>query len=258
VVRTRRRLATTAKPGSSYARKELWTVRCEGDGGGHGHAVVECLQEVCDAAGRVGEGEHGTAVDGGCGVGGGDEVAEDAGVAGEEALVDEEVVAAGAEGDVAVAKGEVGVSDEGHEQVRVGTFFKFLSFCAMADIAAALRLVPGAPPPIALSKSQRKKRKTGTKSRTPGSPADGSVTLPDAPSADGPPDEDLKADNVAPEPAAASEAPTHDDLGPKSSPVVELLQKRMRTLNKKIVCPFVFSPCAVNSADLDSPGSKAT
>ena len=112
----------------------------------------------------------------------------------------------------------------------------------MADIAPTLRLVPGAPQPIALSKSQRKKRKTGTKSRTPGSPAEGSVTLPDAPSAapvDSIPNEtDPKEDNVVPEPVAASEAATHDDLNPKCSPVVELLQKRMRALNKKIVCPL--------------------
>lgn len=119
----------------------------------------------------------------------------------------------------------------------------------MAEVAAAPRLVPGAPPPIALSKSQRKKRRTGAKSKTPGSPTEGSVTLPDAPStalvdgADGAPDEiDPKEDNTAPEPAPASEAPTHDDLNTKSSPVIELVQKRMRALNKKIVCiirPFI-------------------
>lgn len=111
----------------------------------------------------------------------------------------------------------------------------------MAEVASALRLVPGAPPPLVTSKSQRKKRKTGTKSKTPGSPAEGSVTIPDAPSTavieDRVPNEtDLKEDNVVPEPVAASEAPTHDDLNSKVSPVVELMQKRMRALNKKIVC----------------------
>lgn len=109
----------------------------------------------------------------------------------------------------------------------------------MAETASALRLIPGAPPPVAQSKSQRKKRKTGTKSKTPGSPADGSVTLPDAPSAvlvDSAPNEtDTKEDNAAHELVAASEAPTHDDLNPKSSPIIELVQKRMRALNKKIV-----------------------
>ncbi|KAF8552515.1 hypothetical protein OG21DRAFT_1477706 [Imleria badia] len=108
----------------------------------------------------------------------------------------------------------------------------------MAEITSALRLVPGAPPPIASSKSQRKKRKTGTKSKTPGSPAEGSVTLPDAPSvvpADSAPNEtDPKEDNAAAEHVAPSEAPTHDDLNPKSSPIIELVQKRMRALNKKI------------------------
>lgn len=109
----------------------------------------------------------------------------------------------------------------------------------MAEIASS-RHIPGALLPIAQSKSQRKKRRAGTKSKTPGSPAEGSVTLPDAPSApaDSAPNEtDTKEDNIALEPAPASEAPTHDDpLGPKSSPIIELVQKRMRTLNKKIVC----------------------
>ncbi|KAG6378052.1 hypothetical protein JVT61DRAFT_13733 [Boletus reticuloceps] len=108
----------------------------------------------------------------------------------------------------------------------------------MAETAPATRLVPGAPPPVAQSKSQRKKRKTGTKSKTPESPAEGSVTIPDAPCAalaDSAPNEiDLKEDNTVPEPAAASEAPTHDDVNPKCSPVIELVQKRMRALNKKI------------------------
>jgi len=125
----------------------------------------------------------------------------------------------------------------------------------MAEPVALPRLVPGAPPPIALSKSQRKKRKTGAKSKTPGSPAEGSVTIPDAPSAVlivSPPNEtDPKEDIVPTEPVAPSEAPTHDDLNPKSSPVIELVQKRMRALNKKIVCPLrplIPPPCGVNSA----------
>ena len=88
---------------------------------GYGRAVVQGLQEVCDAAGRVGEGEDGAALDGGCGVDGGDEVAEDVGVADEEALVDDEIVGAGEDDDVPVAKGEIRVSDEGHDQVSVGT-----------------------------------------------------------------------------------------------------------------------------------------
>lgn len=110
----------------------------------------------------------------------------------------------------------------------------------MADVDSAPRFVPGAPAPVAASKLQKKKRKTGTKSKTPGSPEEGSITIPDAPSialVDRAPNEtDVKEDNVALELVAASEAPTHDELSSKHSPVVELLQKRMRALNKKIVC----------------------
>ena len=112
----------------------------------------------------------------------------------------------------------------------------------MAEVAPAPRVIPGAPPPVAPSKSQKKKRRTGAKSKTPGSPAEDSVTIPDAPSPapiDGTPNEtDIKEDNAPHELAAASEAPTHDDANPKASPVIELVQKRMRTLNKKIVCCF--------------------
>lgn len=92
--------------------------------GAHGHAVIESLQEMGDAAGRVGEGEHGPALDGGGRVDGADDVMEDGRVAHEETPVDDEVIRAGEEDDVAVDKGEIGVSDElavgGHDQVIVG------------------------------------------------------------------------------------------------------------------------------------------
>ncbi|KAF9227464.1 hypothetical protein BS17DRAFT_695297 [Gyrodon lividus] len=108
----------------------------------------------------------------------------------------------------------------------------------MVDTASNSRIVPGAPPSIAPSKSQRKKRKTGNKSKTPDSPAEGSVVIPDATSPvlaeKAPEEDDVKEGNVAPELVAASEAPTYDEVSPKPSPVIELLQKRMRTLNKKI------------------------
>lgn len=106
-------------------------------------------------------------------------------------------------------------------------------------MAEAPRLVPGAAPQVAPSKSQRKKRKTGAKSKTPGSPADGSVTIPDAPSpapVDGTPNEtDVKIEHPSHELVPASEAPAHDDLNSKSSSVLDLMQKRARALNKKIV-----------------------
>lgn len=236
--------------------------------GRYRHAVIQRPEEKCDAAGGVGQGEDGPAVDGGCGVDGGDEVAEDGRVADEEAPVHDEVIGAGEHGDVAVDKRKVVVH---HEQRGNFTGVKWPPFSTspsfarlpMAELAAAPRLVPGAPQPIAQSRSQRKKRKTGAKSKTPGSPAEGSVTIPDAPAVlvvTAPNNTDPKEDNLATEPVPPSEAATHDDLNPKSSPVIELVQKRMRALNKKIVCLSVLlSPllAALTRRPHNSLGSQA-
>ena len=195
---------------------------------------------------------------------------EDLRVSDEKTLMYDEIIGPGEDDDVAVDKGEISVSDElelvvGHDDEQHSWEFRLCSLqippatsstpssFTMAEIA---RLIPGAAPPVAQSKSQRKKRKTGAKSKTPGSPAEGSVTIPDDPSpaiVDSTPNEtDIKEDN-AHELVAASEAPTHDDLNPKSSAVIELVQKRMRSLNKKIVCFFVplssLKACVINSDD---------
>jgi len=101
----------------------------------------------------------------------------------------------------------------------------------MVDAQTA-RIVPGAPP---LSKTQKKKRRTN-KPKTADSPVEGSVIIPDAtPAALAPEQEVMKEATVAPEPIAPSEAATFDDPTFKSSPVVEILQKRLKALNKKIV-----------------------
>ncbi|KAL4078505.1 hypothetical protein V8B97DRAFT_1937661 [Scleroderma yunnanense] len=109
----------------------------------------------------------------------------------------------------------------------------------MADITSpATRIIPGAPPALPSSKSQRKKRKAN-KTKTPDSPAEGSPSLPDAHSSTpldkAPEESEAKEVAGAVEFAAASEAPTNDDAQLKPSPVIELLQKRMRALNKKIL-----------------------
>ncbi|KAG0703238.1 hypothetical protein DFH29DRAFT_829375, partial [Suillus ampliporus] len=104
----------------------------------------------------------------------------------------------------------------------------------MVDAPITVRVVPGAVPPVPLSKTQKKKRRSN-KPKTADSPAEGSVIIPDATSA-APVDrapEEAKEGTVAPELVAPSEAPTFDDLTSRSSPVVELLQKRLKALNKK-------------------------
>ncbi|KAG1861611.1 hypothetical protein DFJ58DRAFT_777566 [Suillus subalutaceus] len=103
--------------------------------------------------------------------------------------------------------------------------------------APNVRVVPGALPPTSQTKTQKKKHRSN-KPKTADSPAEGSVIVPDTTPAalvDRAPEEaDVKEGAVAPELVAPSEAPTFDDLTTKSSPVVELLQKRLKALNKKI------------------------
>ena len=110
----------------------------------------------------------------------------------------------------------------------------------MASVAPAVaRTVPGAPPVIVPPKSQKKNRKSN-KAITPDTPVEGSPVLLDANSTtplDKAPEECGEKEGTGPvEFAAASEPPTNDEAVSKPSPVVELLQKRMRALNKKIVC----------------------
>ncbi|KIM61593.1 hypothetical protein SCLCIDRAFT_121600 [Scleroderma citrinum Foug A] len=106
-----------------------------------------------------------------------------------------------------------------------------------ATTPAVTRIVPGAPPVIVPSKSQKRKRKSN-KTKTPDSPVEGSPSLvdvnPTTPLDKAPEESEAKECTGPVELVAASETPTNDDALLKPSPVVELLQKRMRALNKKI------------------------
>ncbi|KAL0956683.1 hypothetical protein HGRIS_002811 [Hohenbuehelia grisea] len=101
----------------------------------------------------------------------------------------------------------------------------------MADVTSQ-RVVPGAPPPAPLSKNQKKKRKTKAKGDDG---VDAPVAVPDSTSAalieKAPEIEDVKEGSVAPELVAQ---PLDDDDLLKSSPIVELVNKRFRATNKKI------------------------
>lgn len=106
----------------------------------------------------------------------------------------------------------------------------------MAELAQ--RVVPGAPPPAPLSKAQKKKRRGGKKEDEAQSP----VALSDAHAAAlterAPDDTDIKSGAVAeelvvlPEPAKEDQP---EQTVAKSSPVIELLMKRIKALHKKIV-----------------------
>ncbi|TFK94620.1 hypothetical protein K466DRAFT_292806 [Polyporus arcularius HHB13444] len=109
----------------------------------------------------------------------------------------------------------------------------------MPDTPAPLtpRIVPGAPPPAPVTKSQKKKRK-GPKTKE-GSDAGSHVVVPDTTSAalieKAPEEADIKEGVVAPQlvaqPSEDAQTPTTDV---KPSPVVEMLNKRLRTNGKKI------------------------
>ena len=102
------------------------------------------------------------------------------------------------------------------------------------------RIVPGAPPPAPLSKSQKKKRKAKKPSEsTPESP-----TVLDPPPANekAPESAVAREDSIAPEPAAQPESLAtplpEEELGLKPSPIVELITKRLKATTKKIVRHF--------------------
>lgn len=116
-------------------------------------------------------------------------------------------------------------------------FESLLLLFTMADTNPVTRIVPGAPPSVAQTKSRRKKRKAN-KTKTPDSPTEGSVVLPDATSTsplDKAPENSETRENLdIIEFGSASEAATNDDALLRPGPVVEFLQKRMKALNKKI------------------------
>jgi hypothetical protein len=111
------------------------------------------------------------------------------------------------------------------------------------------RVVPGAPPPTPLSKSQKKKRKakkTGD--------AEEPLTIPDSTSAalieKAPEPSELQGDAVAPELVAKvepSSSTPDDEAFYKPSPIVELINKRLKATAKKIVF-LTLSPRARLSA----------
>jgi hypothetical protein len=101
----------------------------------------------------------------------------------------------------------------------------------------ALRVVPGAPESVT-SKSQRKRRKGGSKA--PPSPA---TAVPDATSAalleQAPDATSVREGSVAPELVAESTTPAPADEERKKSSVWELVNKRQKATQKKIVRVFV-------------------
>ena len=99
------------------------------------------------------------------------------------------------------------------------------------------RIVPGAPPPTPLSKSQKKKRKAKKPAEsTPESPT---ILDPSALVEKAPESVETREGSVIPEQPAQPESQAtpalEEELGLKLSPIVELITKRLKATTKKIV-----------------------
>ncbi|KAJ7594568.1 hypothetical protein C8J56DRAFT_927057 [Mycena floridula] len=108
----------------------------------------------------------------------------------------------------------------------------------MTEAAASTqtsRIVPGAPPPLPLSKTQKKKRKGKGKSNGDEPSSPGPLSAPLAAAVvekASEPEAALQNGHVAPQ--AQSETPIEPETSFKPSPIVELINKRLKASNKKI------------------------
>ena len=111
-------------------------------------------------------------------------------------------------------------------------------------LSATARLVPGAPPP---SKSQKKKKSKSAKKTS--EQEDEHTEVPDTEAAalidHAPTESEVREGSVAPELIVRSTStrpvsPSADDKDGKSSALVEMLNKRLKATNKKVVCTCLF------------------
>jgi hypothetical protein len=111
-----------------------------------------------------------------------------------------------------------------------------------AASVATQRIVPGAPPPAPVSKSQRKKRKTQKK----GDDENGieSPVIANAPGSIGTANsehnyaEEKPAEAPTAPETAGTQTPALVDEEAKPSPIVDFIGKRLKQTTKKIVCIF--------------------
>lgn len=123
----------------------------------------------------------------------------------------------------------------------------------MSEVSSpAQRSIPGAPPPAGVPKSQKKKRKTGKKATD-----QDDASIPDIASAalveEAPKPEDIKVGDVTPELLVQQDdrEPSSATLKPASA-IVDMLNKRMKAINKKIVRFFQHFPTCFYAISLTS------
>ena len=106
------------------------------------------------------------------------------------------------------------------------------------------RIVPGAPPPTPLSKTQKKKRKAKAKSAEPGdAPAVPEALTEKLPELSEPHETTLAPEAIAQSDSQMSLLPEEEVLL-KPSPIVDLIHKRLNATTKKIVSTLLFSNTA--------------
>jgi len=111
----------------------------------------------------------------------------------------------------------------------------------MPEAVVQQRIVPGAPPPAPLSKTQKKKRKAKTaKSENDDAPTTPELTTNNAALTEKAPEPaEIQEGAVAPELIARTDSQgitiPEEDVLLKPSPIVDLVHKRLKATTKKIV-----------------------
>ena len=127
------------------------------------------------------------------------------------------------------------------KQLHINSFKKYLFPPKKMPEPVVQRIVPGAPPPTPLSKTQKKKRKAKAKSAEPGD----APALPEAASAA--PTEKTPEQEVILAPEVIAQSDSQMSLLPeeevllKPSPIVDLIHKRLKATTKKIVLTLLLS-----------------
>ena len=107
------------------------------------------------------------------------------------------------------------------------------------------RIVPGAPPPTPLSKTQKKKRKVKAKSAEPGDASALPEATSAAPTEKTPESPEIREPTLAPDVIAQSDSQMsllpEEEVLLKPSPIVDLIHRRLKATTKKIVSTLVFS-----------------
>ncbi|KAF5393198.1 hypothetical protein D9757_000532 [Collybiopsis confluens] len=132
----------------------------------------------------------------------------------------------------------------------------------MAQVSAQ-RLIPGAPPPPSASKSQLKKKRK-TKTKTNEQTVDSTVEIPDSTAAalveKAPEPSDIQEGSVAPElvaqPSRAESQPP-DDSTLNLSPIVDLVNKRLKATNKKTASTRITTYTTVDPMSLNEDQKRA-